>query len=125
MKKLIIATLFVVGTMSASFGAACDKQVEKLSATEEELGMIYFTLDGSDFLAGITGLSYALNNYSIKCGAVEDCIKKLKPKYKKLFQQKGLEWNEVNIEAEYRKAEQAREQAEESCEAAKKRDILE
>lgn len=124
MKKLIVNVLFVAGLLSASFGAACDKKVGKLRAVEYELGMIHHALQGNNFTASAINLAYALNDYSISCGKVDDCARKLKPKYKKIFQSKGLQWNETNIEAEYQKAKTAREQAEESCEASKKRDIL-
>lgn len=120
MRKILVAAFAV----SAAFGASCDKDVERLRATEMELSMIHNAVAGNEFTAGLANLSYALNDYSISCGDVEDCVMKLKPKYKTLFQSKGLAWDEASIRAEYRRAENARKDAEKACDNAKKKAIL-
>ena len=135
MKKLLVAAVFAAGLCGVSFGLECDKKVEKLKAAEIELEIIVYTIDGNDWTRrDVSGTSLASvyrvridDNYRI-CSkdiawepkSAEHCLKKIKQKHKKLFKQKGLEWNEENIRAEYQRAIETTMQAEESCKEAQK-----
>ena len=122
MKKLLVAAVFVAGLCGGSFGTELvekcyyeNEEVQKLLAKEYEIGMMARVLQGRTSSAEILFDGYIDTRYAIDCSDVDDCINKLKPRYKELFKQKGLKWSEANIKAEYKKIEGSRLRLYETC----------